>query len=300
MLKLIGFGADLCCSFWFAIFYPYIVSAFMNHSKLPFVRQKPIYLPYLQPTLTDEILADAEQKIGYKLPKTFVELLKLQNGGYVNYALPEQSAGNWSGIGPHFPSLTDFDWTEDEEYVSFQLNGLVPFEGDGHWYNCFDYRANSAEPQITWIDVECDNQEVLANSFDEYLSKLVLPIDLEHIIETNEPIEELIDKIKQILPITFEAPDTFAYGYPTYGGQYSGEWIFLSPNTVPYGFVRENEARYEELKHLMNSTALRYHELPANSVIINAFDADTVHKVARGFASVGYQVKPLKEYIENA
>lgn len=49
----------------------------------------PKYLPYVQPILTDEILESAERKIGFKLPIELIEILKIQNGGYVRYKLPE-------------------------------------------------------------------------------------------------------------------------------------------------------------------------------------------------------------------
>lgn len=48
--------------------------------ELESIWQKPIYLPYLQPKLTDEIIEAAEQKLGYILPNELVELLKIQNG----------------------------------------------------------------------------------------------------------------------------------------------------------------------------------------------------------------------------
>ncbi|UIR57341.1 SMI1/KNR4 family protein [Sphingobacterium sp. SRCM116780] len=69
----------------------------------------PSYLPYVQPQLTDEILANAEKQIGYKLPKELVDILKIQNGGYVRYKLSETPHEQIMGIGPYFPSLTDFD-----------------------------------------------------------------------------------------------------------------------------------------------------------------------------------------------
>ena len=45
----------------------------------------PVYLPYVQPELTGEALAEAEQNLGIKLPKEYVELLRVQNGGYIRF-----------------------------------------------------------------------------------------------------------------------------------------------------------------------------------------------------------------------
>jgi hypothetical protein len=115
----------------------------------------PAYLPYLQPPLTDKAVASAEKQIGYRLPADFLNLLKKQNGGYIRFSLPEMVHDSIAGIGPHFPSLTGFDWDESQGHVSYSLRVLVPFDGDGHWHLCLDYRQNSASPSIPHADIEC-------------------------------------------------------------------------------------------------------------------------------------------------
>lgn len=80
--------------------------------ELQSIWQRPIYLPYLQPELTDEIIDDAEQKIGYKLPIELIKLLKIQNGGYIRKTSEEFLHDQIYGIGPYFPSITHVDWTE--------------------------------------------------------------------------------------------------------------------------------------------------------------------------------------------
>ena len=72
----------------------------------------PAYLPYLRPPLTDAILAAGETKIGFQLPSEYVNLLRVQNGGYIHFSLPDSVHNTIAGIGPNFPSLTDFDWDE--------------------------------------------------------------------------------------------------------------------------------------------------------------------------------------------
>src|SRR5215510_10309603 len=118
----------------------------------------PAYLPYLQPPLTEAAIGSAEEELGCKLPPEYLNLLKKQNGGYIRYSLPKKVHDSIAGIGPHFPSLTGFDWDECQDDVSFQLAGLVPFDGDGHWHLCLDYRQNSTAPVVTYVDVECDRE----------------------------------------------------------------------------------------------------------------------------------------------
>src|SRR3974390_343838 len=109
----------------------------------------PVYLPYLQPPMTEEALADAERYVGHRLPNSYIALLRVQNGGYIRYTLPGSVHSQIRGIGPYYPSLTGFDWREAQEYVSYELQGLIPFDGDGHWYLCLDYRRAQEHHVVT-------------------------------------------------------------------------------------------------------------------------------------------------------
>ncbi len=260
--------------------------------------QKPIYLPYLQPKLTNDILEKAERKLGYRLPNKLVELLRIQNGGYIRKTLEESLNSQIYGVGPYFPSLTDIDWSEYKDCVSFQLDGLIPFDGDGHWYICLDYRNNNIEPQITYVDIECDNQEKIAESFSEYLSKLILDIDEKFFIETSKSIEKIVVELEQILDIKFEEPDNFAHGYDQYRSQLNDSWIWLSPNLVPNGFVRKNENRYEELIELSKGTALRFPEIPETSLLISFSNEKIQNKIIDNVRVNQLKIHSLKEYIE--
>lgn len=172
-------------------------------NDLESIWRKPIYLPYLQPKLTEEVLEDAEKKLGYKLPKEFIGLLKIQNGGYLRKTLEDSLNRQIYGIGPYFPSLTDVDWTEYKDWVSFELNGLIPFDGDGHWYLCLDYRNNATTPQVTYIDTECDSQENIAPSFSDYLSQLTLDVEDKLVIATNQSIENIASQLEETLQVNW-------------------------------------------------------------------------------------------------
>lgn len=47
----------------------------MNFPKT--IWRVPAYLPYLQPPLTEQALSRAEAEIGFKLPKEYIELLRI-------------------------------------------------------------------------------------------------------------------------------------------------------------------------------------------------------------------------------
>jgi len=260
--------------------------------------RKPIYLPYLQPKLTDDILEDAEQKLGYKLPKELVELLKVQNGGYIRMTLKESLNKQIYGIGPYFPSLSDVDWSEYKDWVSFELNGLIPFDGDGHWYLCLDYRSNKIAPKITYIDTECDNQEIVAESFSDYLSQLVLDVEDKFVIDTGKSIVQTANALEQILNIKFEEPDNFAHGYNQFRSQLNDTWIWISPNLVPNGFVRKDEDRYEELIQLSEGNALRFPEISDTNLFISFANENTRDLVVEKLREHQIEIRPLKEIIK--
>jgi hypothetical protein len=263
--------------------------------------QVPAYLPYLQPPLTDGAVASAEKEIGYKFPTEYLNLLEKQNGGYIRFSLPEMVHDSIAGIGPHFPSLTGFHLDDGQENVSFPLQGLIPFDGDGHWYLCLDYRQNSHSPSITHVDIECDRQSGIANSFADYLTMLQIDADDEYVLEAVSDIEAVKSKLSSALAVTFDAPDSWAHGYPTHrarlGTENNPEWVWISPNVVPRGFVRPDDPRYSELKDLMPGNALRFPELPAGSYLLSA-TVGARSKVLRACARSRMTVRPLCEYLK--
>lgn len=260
-------------------------------------------MPYLQPPLTDAAVAAAEAKIGYKLPADYLNLLRKQNGGYIRYSLPERVHDTIAGIGPHFPSLENFDWSECQEFVEFQLAGLVPFDGDGHWHLCLDYRHHTDSPAVTYVDIECDHETPIAPSFTDYLAKLQLDVGDDYVVEGVSEIHKITAVLSAALRVPFEPPDTYAHGYPIYraqlGTKKNPEWVWLSPNRVLRGFVRTDDARYNELKDLMPGEASRFPEVPADAYIIGATDA-VIAKVLDACVRSQMAIRPVREYVRGS
>jgi SMI1-KNR4 cell-wall len=260
----------------------------------------PAYLPYLQPPLTDKVVAAAEKKIGYQLPSEYLGLLKKQNGGYIRFSLPQMPHDSIAGIGPYFPSLTGFDWDEDQEHVSFPLRGLVPFDGDGHWHICLDYRTNPSTPSVAYVEIECDRQSCITNSFGDYLGLLRIDAGDQYVVESVSDITEVKSRLSSALSISFDPPYSWASGHPVHraalGTKNSPEWIWISPNMVPRGFVRSDEPRYAELKDLLPGYAARFPELPADSYIIGATD-NVRSKVIEACTRLHLIIRPLRDYV---
>lgn len=263
----------------------------------------PAYLPYLQPPLTQSAVAAAEERIGFRLPAAYLDLLRTQNGGYIRMALPELAHDCISGIGPHFPSLTMFDWAKAQDHVGFPLQGLVPFDGDGHWYLCLDYREDAAAPSVSHIDIECDRQSVVAPSFAAYLALLCFEEEEDHyVLETTLDVEEVVARLSAALGVPFDPPDARTQSYPQHraalGNAERREWLWLSPNEVPRGFVRAGDPRYDELKDLLPGRALRYPEAPAGCLLLApTYSART--RVVEACKAARLPIRPLLDYLQD-
>jgi thermostable 8-oxoguanine DNA glycosylase len=269
----------------------------MTENELKYIWSSPKYLPYLQPVLTEEMIKEAETKIGYKLPKEYLELLTIQNGGYIRYTIAETPHSQISGIGHYYPSITDFEWLKEYEDLSYEIDGLFPFDGDGHWNICLDYRKNKDEPEITYIDTEIDFEKPIAKNFKEYIEKLVIEIENECVIETDLSIEEILKLISATIDSNFNEPDLFAHGYPIYSTKYNDNLVWVSPNKVPSGFVRKGHERYDELKEQMEFQSLRFPEVNENYILLNFSNTEQKLEIVQMLTEKGLIVRELAGYV---
>jgi hypothetical protein len=265
----------------------------------------PNYLPYVQPPLTDEMVRTAEAAIGHHLPAAYVQLLKQQNGGYIRLRLPECVHDTICGIGPRFPHLEPPDWSEVRERVSFSLDGLVPFDGDGHWHVCFDYRDDATSPKITYVDLECDREQQIASDFEGYLALLKPEVNEgDFMILGGDTLDTVVEDLALLLKVPFENLGCNDHGYPIYRAilvqasrKTLPELIFISSNLVPRGFVRTDHDEFEALKGGITGTALRYPELPESCLLLNITEA-SAQKIAAALKEAGFDIRPLKAFLK--
>ena len=140
--------------------------------------------------LTDEAIEKAEKKLKVKLPDSYINLLKQQNGGCINFnAFPTNVPTSWAkdhinvdhlfGIG-----LGKEKGILDSEYLIKEWglpSNIVLISGNGHSWIALDYRGQKAEPPVIFIDV-CDEQIIeLTPNFDSFLKGLyVQEVEIEH------------------------------------------------------------------------------------------------------------------------
>ena len=131
---------------------------------------------YKNPPFSDEELAQTEKAIGWKLLKSYVALLKIRNGGRIDY---EKFEDCWLaeiyGITPQDGLIEMFDnWINEWEYPNIG----IPFgqtESAGHDMYFMDFGSvdENGEPRIVLIDNEFDNCVTeVAKNLEEFLTKI--------------------------------------------------------------------------------------------------------------------------------
>ncbi len=144
---------------------------------------------YNNPPLSDEMIRMAESELSVKLPGAYLDLLRIQNGGYTygfvyKTAEPTRVAKDHimleslAGIIPEPPSQISQNILATQHLVKEW--GLpdrqVLISGEGHWWITLDYR-NGEIPTVMWLDVEFDQELQLAQTFDEFLKGLIPEVD---------------------------------------------------------------------------------------------------------------------------
>ncbi len=132
----------------------------------------------------DELLKSIEEELGYKLPASYVELMRVHNGGSLKRC--RLDIGNTYtildvlfGIGREKEDSicgkygTKF-WLEEWGYPDI---GVVLAETDsaGHELIFLDYTecGPEGEPKVVYVDQEADYEKtVVAENFEEFINKL--------------------------------------------------------------------------------------------------------------------------------
>ncbi|NJC28527.1 SMI1/KNR4 family protein [Neolewinella antarctica] len=139
---------------------------------------------YRNPSVTEIDIVRAESSLGVKLPPIYLDLIRIQNGGYTNgFIFPMKIMTSWANdhvplhemFGIVNPNSTSGHNIMKSHYLTSEW-GLPPnqviINGDGHWWITLDYRK-SKEPSIAWIDIECDEDIQIATSFKGFYHDLV-------------------------------------------------------------------------------------------------------------------------------
>ncbi len=171
--------------------------------------------------LTDKVLEKAEKKLKVKFPKSYIDLLKQQNGGYINYdSFPSEIPTSWTNDHinvDHILGIGEENGILESEYIIQEwglLKNIVLISGSGHSWVAFDYRNTKEEPPVIYIDVDSGQIIELASNFDTFLNRLyVAETELEDTYVEQDERHWTPDKIDTALSTTNEQEITLALNY---------------------------------------------------------------------------------------
>lgn len=265
----------------------------------------PVFLPSLQPELTDEAIAQVETRLGIVLPAALIAVLREQNGGYLRRTLADSGNRMIWGIGPRAPSIGDNYWWSllDEPEAWYPADGwlpeqprrLVPFDSDGHWYLCLDYRSDG-EPCITWFDLDEQAEQSVAANMAAFLAMLRAQDETKLGLVTDLSLDDCASRLNDMFarPSEPREPDDL-YGYAFFRWFLEDGWIQLEPNRVARGFVsRQDEATYQALKDRLPGTALRFPEHPDAALIVHCGNERTAASTEAALVRAGFDVRRLQ------
>lgn len=145
----------------------------------------------------EKLIDEIENELGYKLPDSYIELMKVQNGGYPhNACFPTNESTSWAS---DHVAITGFksigrkklyslcgDLGSEFMISEWEYPKIGVYFGDcpsaGHDMICLDYRecGVDGEPKVVHVDQESDYKiTFLANSFEEFVRGLRPDSDFE-------------------------------------------------------------------------------------------------------------------------
>ena len=258
----------------------------------------PAYEPILQQPLADRDVAAVEAHLGVRLTASYVAALRVQNGGHVRRRFPELVQTRLWGIGPVAPNLGSGAWLEACE--SAEIDGawlprtpelLVPFDGDGHWFVCLDYRkvGARAEPSVTLVDLELEQERRLAASFDAFLARCDVDAYQQVLgVATELPLAQAAERLGKALRRPVQDLGTQLQGFQqlqiALRSRGDKAWAFLSANEQPASWWPEDRPRPPGRPRLAG-TALSWPEHPECSLIV-VVDRDFGERVGDACARI--------------
>lgn len=152
---------------------------------------------YNQGELNVNRIKEVEDMLGYKLPKSYIEFLKIQNGGSISYDFGEWWLTAIYGIGQNADAYLGLEerfklWRNEWKYPEIGIPFGETLSG-GHDMYFMDYSDidENGEPKIVIVDNEGDiEKSFVANNFKEFINMVY-----NHELEEKRTTEE-INKIE--------------------------------------------------------------------------------------------------------
>ncbi len=258
---------------------------------------------------TEEQILAREAKIGFKLPHSYREMMKVQNGGLLNKAMYSFEG---TTMELYFSGFDAIDETagyntfedilkediNDEEIRKYANSDIcipsrlpILSQMDGHCYLCFDYgwlQENPiTEPEICLFDLEAGDYfaEVLRiKNFDTFINNLYYAgYSAESFkigISANLEIEEVMQIISEKLQLTFIENSNYRYIDFNFT-----KWYYnLSPEVSLRFDITHNQYKsgtyiFQNLKNINCILEIRYQSAGLMPETTMTYIENLIHKI---------------------
>ena len=132
--------------------------------------------------INDELIKKAEEVLNVKLPESYINLLKEQNGGTLRLDThPTSKPNSWADNHVNVSGLYGISFDENESSIlesrylirEWEMpDNIVLLSGDGHTWIALDYRNVAENPPVIFIDNEFEEIIELAPNFESFLQNL--------------------------------------------------------------------------------------------------------------------------------
>lgn len=133
---------------------------------------------YIKPLATDNLIPDAEEKLGYNFTDSYVDLVKKYNGSRPPVSVFTTSESQERTI----KSFLSFNPNDAENIIKLNIGVaeisdiLVAFAIDNFGnYICFDKQNNT----VLFLDFETGKTELIDKTFSDFLLKIDNPYDMK-------------------------------------------------------------------------------------------------------------------------
>lgn len=235
--------------------------------------------PFTFSSLSNKRIAQLEASLNIQLPKEYLALLKIKNGGYLKYtAFPTKFETSWAedhliidylyGIGENdgislSPQMAD-EWGLPKNLLFLSSNS--------HTWIALDYRNVVNNPEILYIDVEREEMYTLYKSFAEFLEKLTEINNasfLDNALNNNSSLEH-IEKIT--------SEDDLAEIFTVLYNQQSYSKTYL--NLLSTYADHENEQIRETISMLLHSISETYGKKLDQKIVNSIIKKLSIHNTA--------------------
>ncbi|KAJ3446456.1 hypothetical protein M0813_19984 [Anaeramoeba flamelloides] len=150
---------------------------------------------YVSDNFTEEAIEHVEKQTGYKLPESYIELLRNQNGGIPkNLDFPTTKRTSWADNHIRITGIFGISVVENykkhlprnslECISEWKYPNVGIYFADtptaGHTMVCLYYKncGENGEPQVAFIDERSRTIVIVAQSFEEFIKGLTTVEDL--------------------------------------------------------------------------------------------------------------------------